>query len=526
MTIGIILIVAILVLGGVLATAGDRIGTKVGKARLSLFNLRPKKTATLITIVTGISISASTLGILFATSKPLRKGIFEYDQIQEKIREIRRELDKTIVERDRVQLELNQARTQQTEAQKRLNATNQSLQFALGKLNKAVSDLELRENQLKQSQLQLSQTQSQKTALQTEIQQRKAESQALLQQLQQGRLQIEQQNQNIQRKTDEIEQKNQNIQEKNQVIDLKNQQIEQANQTIQEKNEDIEKTNQLLADKNREINQKNDLLTQRNQEIEDKNKVIEQQEDRLQGLENQQAFLEQEVQSLERNFQELQVGTIVLRRGQVLTSQVLQILNSQLATSTIEDLLNQANQEALKITQPGTNNSNEQVIQITQAQLQEVINEISNGEEYVVRIISAANYVLGEKQVQVFIDAARNRVVFQPGDVVAATSVDPKRMSAEQVRDRLELLLAASSFRARRVGILNETTPIIADGSIQPLIQFLSQLRQQTQSVDIKAVASTSTYTAGPLVIELVAVRNGQVLFQTCSPNAQIPGCQ
>jgi len=75
MTSAYILIVAILLLGGVLATLGDRIGTKVGKARLSLFNLRPRKTATVVTIMTGCLISASTLGILFGLSESLREGV-------------------------------------------------------------------------------------------------------------------------------------------------------------------------------------------------------------------------------------------------------------------------------------------------------------------------------------------------------------------------------------------------------------------------------------------------------------------
>jgi len=51
MATGYILIIAILVLGGVIATVGDRIGTRVGKKRLSLFNLRPKNTAVLVTIL-------------------------------------------------------------------------------------------------------------------------------------------------------------------------------------------------------------------------------------------------------------------------------------------------------------------------------------------------------------------------------------------------------------------------------------------------------------------------------------------
>ena len=56
---GLILILVVLILGGLIATLGDRIGTKVGKARLSLFNLRPRKTAVLVTVFTGVMISAS-----------------------------------------------------------------------------------------------------------------------------------------------------------------------------------------------------------------------------------------------------------------------------------------------------------------------------------------------------------------------------------------------------------------------------------------------------------------------------------
>ncbi len=88
MSTGYILILAVLLLGGVIATVGDRIGTRVGKARLSLFNLRPRKTATLVTIMTGTIIAASTLGILFAASEYLRTGVFQLDSIQRQLRRV------------------------------------------------------------------------------------------------------------------------------------------------------------------------------------------------------------------------------------------------------------------------------------------------------------------------------------------------------------------------------------------------------------------------------------------------------
>jgi uncharacterized protein (DUF3084 family) len=52
---GWFLLLALLVLGGVLSTLGDRLGSRVGKARLSLLGLRPKRTAVVITVLTGQS---------------------------------------------------------------------------------------------------------------------------------------------------------------------------------------------------------------------------------------------------------------------------------------------------------------------------------------------------------------------------------------------------------------------------------------------------------------------------------------
>ena len=86
---GWLLIVALLVLGGVLSTLGDRLGSKVGKARLSLFNLRPRKTAVVITALTGSLISAISLGLMLLVSNQLRVGLFQLDQIQARLRDSR-----------------------------------------------------------------------------------------------------------------------------------------------------------------------------------------------------------------------------------------------------------------------------------------------------------------------------------------------------------------------------------------------------------------------------------------------------
>ncbi len=83
---GWLLIISLLILGGILATLGDRLGTKVGKARLSVFNLRPRRTAVLITVLTGSLISTLSLGLMLLVSRQLRVGLFELDDLQSKLK--------------------------------------------------------------------------------------------------------------------------------------------------------------------------------------------------------------------------------------------------------------------------------------------------------------------------------------------------------------------------------------------------------------------------------------------------------
>ncbi|KGF96210.1 Myosin heavy chain [Prochlorococcus marinus str. MIT 9302] len=71
-----ILIAFLILLGGLIAPFGDLLGTKIGKARFSILKLRPKKTATIVTIITGGFISAISIGLLILVSEEFRQRLF------------------------------------------------------------------------------------------------------------------------------------------------------------------------------------------------------------------------------------------------------------------------------------------------------------------------------------------------------------------------------------------------------------------------------------------------------------------
>ncbi len=89
---GWLLIIFLLLLGGLISTLGDLLGSKIGKARFSILKLRPKKTAILITILTGSIISASSLSLMILVNRQLRVGLFRLGDLQKKLQDSRQVL--------------------------------------------------------------------------------------------------------------------------------------------------------------------------------------------------------------------------------------------------------------------------------------------------------------------------------------------------------------------------------------------------------------------------------------------------
>ena len=503
MTSTYILIVAIIVLGGVVATLGDRIGTKVGKARLSLFNLRPRNTATVVTIITGSLISSLTIGILLATSGSLRQGLLELEDIQKRLRIAKADIQQINSQKSQVEKELARTRGEQAAVQQRLDVTNKNFQQA--------------RNQLKQ----ISQ---QTTRLRSEIKSLLAERQELIEQRNQLNARITELKASVAQRDQELAQKDQTINQRNQELDQaineRNRELAKKDETIDERTQELVKQDKVIVEREsrlKKLEQKlSEAIAQREIRLLGLEEQLSQKESQLKDGEKQLAYLQQQVESLEQYYQDYQAlrqGNVALVRGRVLAFGVVRIVEPSAASQAIEQLLREANRTAMELTRADNRMTNEAVVQIPQSQVEQLINQIKDGKDYVVRILSAGNYVEGEKQVQVFADAALNQVVYQAGDTLATVSTDATTMTNEEIRQRLEQLLSAAQFRARRAGILGMIQ--VGDGRISTIIRFIEQLDGYDQPVDVKAVVLENSYTAGPLKMQLVVIQKGQVVFRS-----------
>jgi uncharacterized protein (DUF3084 family) len=544
MTTGYILILAVLILGGAIATAGDRIGTKVGKARLSLFKLRPRSTATLITILSGSLVAASTLGILLAADKQLRTGLFELDEIQRDLKKAKQELRDTRDRKSQVERELSQAQAERAKAQQQLEKIEVSLEDVSVKLDDAIEKQALTDEQLVQTQENLTQTESEltqvdrerdratqerakvaeqlnqtKTALQSEIQTLQNERQQLVEQREATIRQITERDREIQQnqqfiatQQQQIETQRQQVTRQQERIKSQQQQVESQQQEIKSQQQQVESQQNAIQGQYEKIKSQQQQLDEQQDWLLTQEQTLAEREARLKELEERESELSGQVNTLERGFRLLRERRVAIGRGQVLASGVVRIVESRGTRQAIDGLLREANRVAAGLIRPGID-PNERIIQIPVTEVEEWMEQIQDGNEYVMRVLAAENYTLGEEVVGVYLEVERNRLIFEAGETISATSIDPMSMTEDEVLDRMEFLIEAARLRALQEGILAERIQVTE--SRESVIEFIKTLQEQQQPLDVQAISTELTYTSGPLNLKLVAVRNGEIVFES-----------
>lgn len=82
---GLIVIPVLIVVSGAVAYVGNLVGRATGRRRLTIFGLRPRYTAQLVTVVTGMLITIITLVSVFLVSTDARIGLFQLSELRGQI---------------------------------------------------------------------------------------------------------------------------------------------------------------------------------------------------------------------------------------------------------------------------------------------------------------------------------------------------------------------------------------------------------------------------------------------------------
>ncbi len=219
---GIVLIAVLVATGGIIAFIGDRLGTKIGKKRLSLFGLRPRYTSTIVTIFTGFLITATTLGIMSVISRDVRTALFGMEQLNKDLQTSRENLYLVSNSLEKVQAELENSRQE-------------------------VSSLQLEQQSLIEKNSELS---DENTSL--------AEKNS----------ELSDENISLAEKNSELSEQNLSLTEKNSSLSEQNSELSDENISLSEKNSALLGMNSDLADKNSELSKENSSLIDQNSDLE------------------------------------------------------------------------------------------------------------------------------------------------------------------------------------------------------------------------------------------------------------------
>ena len=204
---GIYLIMVMIITGGAIAFIGDKLGTKIGKKRLSIFGLRPRHTSMIVTVVTGCLITVLSIGFMLLISENVRTALFGME-------ELRRTMDATLAELDEATENLVLA---QTEFEKANNNLRESKEEIL--------------------------------ALKSEQEELRAESERL-----------KEGNERLESTNAELAAQNENLSSTNTALEADNKKLGEFNVTLTADNEKLSSDNEKLTTDNSELEERNKNL--------------------------------------------------------------------------------------------------------------------------------------------------------------------------------------------------------------------------------------------------------------------------
>ena len=138
---GIRLMFLLAVMGGIIAFIADKMGSKIGKKKLSVFGLRPHDTSVLLTVLSGVLISLLSVGILAISSESARTALFGMEKLQKELSRLTSEKTTAEKEYDKAMNALKEKNEAIADLDKKIQEANHAKSAAEESLKNANSHL-------------------------------------------------------------------------------------------------------------------------------------------------------------------------------------------------------------------------------------------------------------------------------------------------------------------------------------------------------------------------------------------------
>jgi uncharacterized protein (DUF3084 family) len=164
-----VIIISLVILSGLIAFIGDKIGMKMGKKRVSLFGLRPRYSSIIITILTGVLIAVLSITILLGVYSELRNALFNINDVLNRLERLNQQLS----ERDQQLSERDQklaARDQElSKLQQEIEEREQEIAAKENEITEKENEIEAKDQELKTVENELEQLAKNRDELQNRV---------------------------------------------------------------------------------------------------------------------------------------------------------------------------------------------------------------------------------------------------------------------------------------------------------------------------------------------------------------------
>lgn len=503
-------VVLMMLFGGALAYGSDWLGRKLGKQRLTLFGVRPRHTATLLTTLTGVLTVALTIAILTALNESFRVWITRGDRILYELREnearlqsLRERTEQLISERKRLEEERAKAEAELLQVKAQYEQQLQKAQQLEQELNATRARLSASQQTLKSVQKQVIDLQRVREDLQNQTESLRKE----IADLQVFQERLREQNKDFTEYNIRVTQENIQLENRNRALAEENQQLEARNRELQQQNDDLETQNKILLDRSTEYRLR---LTQLESAVRD---LVQLANIRLQPV----AF---------QIGEELARTTLPANWSEFRIRQALQ------------DLLNKADQfarqrgarasdapRAVFIPEKRVRLASGEEVTVDEVEsLDTIVTNIRNYRDSVVALVVALTNTAEGEPVPVEIRLFRNHKVFSAGQEVARTTLECRGEQdvLAQVLQFLRGSLRQSAIEAGMVPRVEQadTPPTIGETAPHTLAEILEQARRcRTPRVVLIAYAQKDTYAGDSLQLRFEVLPEGKAGTQRSTAN-------
>jgi uncharacterized protein (DUF3084 family) len=474
------------IMGGFIAFFGDWLGRTMGKKRLRLLHLRPRHTATTMTVLAGMIIPVATTAALYVLSEPVQEWLVRGTELVAEKRQLEKENSLLKVE------------------QQDLTAQAEHLQSEVDKRSEESTKLTRHNKQLMATNEKL-QSQNQKAA--TELKKAIDRERKLNNNIRELRVQETKLSKEVKLQAAEVEKISEELQTTRNELRVREQELNRMNQDSIELAEEVHKLTRQRDELSKESQRLTDRVIDLRQTEEELNNRIEQ--------------LTQLAQGIAANMEAIRTSDVLFRKGEELSRMMITGgLQTSEARNTINQIIRMSDLAARERGVPPDNQGrsaamqerfrsvgNGQFIRISvEDQINALVEAIGRSSgELVMIATSYYNYFKGETlPVPLTVNIFFNRIVYNEGDIIAEGIVDGDATPEDIVDQILEFLSTQVRQNAEKAGMIPVHGQEASLGAItfEQMAALVREIESKRGQVKIIAIASRNTRSAEPLIVE------------------------